>query len=220
MQVSRRVMADVSSGESPEPGETPSIDRPRSEVLPPGTLASIHSRIVIWSNAFAAGPPSPHRYGPTSFESRTSRRLSRNVRDLVAVPQLTVEDQQARDVTLFLVCGPQVVQMQAERGDEPPELHMPSVDELSPVFGHLPVSNGCRGPATTSTRSRDSSRSARSRAAAACTRMRHPRAPHPPRRHAHHALPREAGAPARRAAAWRPWQRPPMHRHPSAPGGG
>ena len=77
MYVSSSVIADVSSGSMPQNPVSPtSIDLPRSDVLPPGTFASIHSRIVIRSNAFAAGPACPHRYGPTFFASRTSRRIT------------------------------------------------------------------------------------------------------------------------------------------------
>ena len=77
MYVSSSVIADVSSGSIPQnPVRPTSIDRPSSEALPPGTLSSIHSRIVIWSNAFAAGPACPQRYGPTFFASRISRRIT------------------------------------------------------------------------------------------------------------------------------------------------
>ena len=45
--------------------------------------------------------------------------------------------EQAVDVALLVVGRPQVVEVQAERGDEPPELHVPRVDELAAVLGTL-----------------------------------------------------------------------------------
>ncbi len=151
MYVSRSVIADVSSGSIPQnPVRPTSIDRAQERRAPAGHVG-VH--------------PLAHRHPVERLRGRS--RLSPPVRadllrvahepadhhvevlaDVVTIAERSVEDEQAVDVALLVVRRPQVVEMQAQGCDEAPELHVPGVDELAAVLGHLPAVERPRGPAS------------------------------------------------------------------------
>jgi hypothetical protein len=55
-----------------------------------------------------------------------------------------LKHQETGHVALVLVGREQIVEMQTERGDEPEQLHVPRVDELPAVLGHLAVGERAR----------------------------------------------------------------------------